>query len=276
MKKKYDSGLVKNSRPVSLHLLLENDIKALTAFSEEELLDIDKFIHDSRKSLKAISAVLLLFKPQLDKLQYVHWRSYFKEISKKYATLREPYIYIQTFNQVLEDLENTDKHNLLQLKNHLELNYKLLVKENGEIKETIGEFRKSTLEISATIHSLEIIADLKLLKQRRWKIFKKTMQLFEKLTLASTAEDFHKFRKWSRYFYFQLKVFNLLGLEKVPLKEVKRLHKVTTYLGDEHDLQLFYQYLRKQHPNVFGIVEPFLLLKINKLRRKVMELYPKV
>jgi len=274
MKNKLDDGPVKNTGSINLHLLLENDIHLLTSFSEENLLDIDKSIHEIRKSLKSILSILLLYKVQLVRTQYINWRSHFKAIAKQFASFRESYVYLQTFNRVEEDLKNAEKSSFIELRKHLENNYKLLVKENKKIKDTIRQLRESIITISISVENSHISSDLKLLEKSHRKTVQKTKQLFKTLTLSSSAEDYHKFRKWCRYLYFQEAVLKRLDKKKGVSKEIGKLHKITDYLGYEHDLQLFYLYLRKQFTDMFEIIQPFLLLKIKKLRKKVLALKP--
>jgi hypothetical protein len=47
-------------------------------------------------------------------------------------------------------------------------------------------------------------------------------------------------------------------------------------LGNEHDLQVFYQYLSTHFPELSQLSEALFRLKIKRLRKKVLTLYPKI
>jgi len=59
-------------------------------------------------------------------------------------------------------------------------------------------------------------------------------------------------------------------------KNNKRLCKLTEYLGKEHDLQMFYEYMVQHFAGLSCTYEPFFKLKIKKLRKKILAIYPKL
>jgi len=61
-------------------------------------------------------------------------------------------------------------------------------------------------------------------------------------------------------------------LLKVKSKENDKLHKLVGYLGDEHDLQLFYQGLKVHFAYLSEKVKPIFNLKIKSLRIKILKL----
>jgi len=105
--------------------------------------------------------------------------------------------------------------------------------------------------------------------------FDKSRRLFKKLNISSSAEEYHRFRKWCKIYYHQLLVLNRIGLEKMSKKN-KKLYKLTEFLGDEHDLQEFYQYLLTYFPELSQLSEAMFRLEIKKLRKKALALYPKI
>lgn len=276
MKAKYGSGLSQIDLPINLKVLLKNNINTIITFSGENLLNIDKSVHEIRRSLKAILAILLLFKVQFDRVQYLNWKSYFQSFLKQFAASRESFVFLQTLKKIENELKELNEIQFNELRNHLEIAYRLLVKENIKLKEVIGKLNGSIIKISATINNSSVYSDLRSLKNSYKKTFQKTKQWFKKLTLDSSMEDFHKFRKWCKFFYFQQIVLLNLDLEKVSLKENKKILKLSEFLGDEHDLQVLLQYLRINFTDLYEKAKPILLLKIKILRKKVLLLYPKI
>lgn len=275
MNSKNENGLDKIGKSVNLQLMLEKDINTLHSFSGEDLSKIDKSIHKTRKSLKSISAILLLYKVQFGKLQYLSSKSFIKTIAKQFGVVREPYVYLQTFNQIEDKLKEFDISNLDELRCHLELQYNLIVKDNKIDKERIQQGNESIVKLTETLNNFHVNFKFKPLKRRLLISFQKSKRLFKMLNLNSTAGEYHAFRKWCKIYYFQQAALNRIGSVKTSRKN-KKLFKLTEYLGKEHDLQLFYQYLTAHFPELSQLSEALFRLKIKRIRKKVLMLYPKI
>jgi CHAD domain-containing protein len=275
MKLKNDSIFNKIGQVVSLNLMLEKDINTINTFSGEDLLNIDKSIHNIRKSLKSISAILFLYEFQIDQTQYLGWKSDIKSLSKEFAVVREHFVYLQTFSNVEGELKDIEKSDLGEIRNQFESNYNQILLENIVSKETIRKGNEAIIKITEAIQNLHINSVLKLLKRRLLKSFRKSQKLYERLSLNSSSDEFHQFRKWCKRFYFQQVAFNQLGFKKTS-KQNKKLYKLTEYLGKEHDLHLFYQYLSFHFAELSQLSQSLFMHKIKKLRRNVLMLYPKI
>jgi len=255
-------------------MAVEKDIESVQSFSGIEITDTDRSIHKIRKSLKSVSAILLLYKGRLDPVQYLSWKLFLKTLSKKYAFLREPYVYLQTFNQIEHKLIGLNNFNPDEIRNYLEIQYKLIVNETI-VNETIQQGDKAILKLTETHNDFHVSYKPKRLKRMLLKSFKKSERLFKKLRLTSSHEAYHGFRKWCKIFYYQLAVLHRIELVNSS-KNNKRLYKLTDYLGKEHDLQLFFQYLVVHFPEFSVSSESFFRLRIKKLRKKILVLYPRL
>ena len=123
--------------------------------------------------------------------------------------------------------------------------------------------------------SIIIYSDIKLLNKSVLNTFKKSKKLYLKLSLSSTSEDFHKFRTCCKDNYLQQSVLILNKLRN-PSNHIKSLYKLTEYLGQEHDLQLFKDYLKMHFPELSKLSNSFFNLRIKKLRIKIMKLFPNI
>lgn len=261
-------------KQVSFLTAVEKDISRLQPFSAENLLAIDKSIHKIRKSLKSISAILLLYKDLSDKEQYLNWKTILKSLSKQYGVVRDPCVYLQTLTQIENELKEFDNYNSGELRNHLELQYHQIVHGENDY-ETIRQGNESIIEFTESLNNSNFNSEPKLLKRKLSVSIRKCKRLFMKLKLNSSADEFHEFRKWCKIYYFQQAALYRIGKGKTPKKNIE-LYTLTEYLGREHDLQVFYQYLVTHFPVLSFTSESFFRLKIKKLRRKILVLYPKV
>ena len=272
MKTNANCILSRNDFPISLEVLLEKKINPAWASANEGLPDIDKSVHKIRKSLRAMLAGLLLYTDKLKPAQYMSWEIYLKALIKQYATIRETYVNLQTFKEIEQQLKDLDQNSCIELGNYYESKYKLFVKENNRLDEIVKPLNKAFITISADIKNTPINSDISSLKKWHRKTFQKSKSLCDELTLSSSANDFHRFRKWARYFYFQQSLLDDAGLKKMNLKDNDKLHKLVAYLGDEHDLQLFYQGLKIHFAYLSEKTEPIFNVRIKRLRKKVLDL----
>jgi len=275
MKLKNDSIFEKIGQTVSLNLMLVKDFNKLNVFSGEDLLDIDKCIHEIRKSLKSISAILFLFEFQFDQALYVNWKFNIKSLAKQYEIVREHFIYLQILSKIDNELKDIEKGDLAEIRNQLESKYNHILLNNFIGEETIRNWNEAILKIIEAIQNLHINSDLKLLKRRLLKSYQKTNKLFEKLSLNSSTDEFHQFRKCCKRLYFQQVAFNRLGFEKNS-KQNKKLYKLTEYLGKEHDLNLFYQYLSFNFTILSQLSRSYFNRRIRKLRKNILMVYPQI
>ena len=156
MNSKTDKGLDIDGKPVCLKSVLEKDINKLNSVSVEDHLTFDKSIHTIRKSLKSISAILLLCEIHFDKVQYLTWQSSIKSLSKKYGEVREPYVHLQTFNQIKKKFKSFDNGNQYKLGYNLELQYNLIVDEIKFNKETVHPEKESILKLTEELNNLDV------------------------------------------------------------------------------------------------------------------------
>ena len=275
MKFKDDGIFGKIGKVVSLQLMLEKDINILQPFSGDDLLNMDISIHKIRKSLKSISAILYLYEFQFNQLQFLSLKFSIKSLSKQYAGAREHFVNLQIFYKLEDKLKEIDKSNIAELRTQFELKYNLILQENRIGKEAILNGNEAILKINEAILNLPINSELKLLKNRLLKSYKKSQKLYKRLSLNSSSDQFHEFRKWCKRFYLQQAAFNRLGLNKT-YKQNKKLYKLTEYVGKEHDLQLFIKYLSVHFVKLSQLSHSFFKRKTRKLKKKILILYPKI
>lgn len=189
--------------------------------------------------------------------------------------LRAPCVYLQTFNQIEEKIKSFDNGNLYELRYSLELQHNLIVNDIKNRKETIQTGVESIILLTEELGNSGIILNHTSLKKRLLISFQKSRGLFKKLNLHSSADEYHRFRKWCKIFYHQQIILNRIGSEKMSKKD-KKLYKLTEFLGNEHDLQVFYQYLSTHFPELSQLSEAMFRLVIKRLRKKALTLYPKI
>jgi hypothetical protein len=261
---------------ISLHSMLRKEFSDLKTHSDDDQFDVNQNIHEVRKCIKAILAIIILYKTNTDEATYSQWKSYLKALKGQCASLRESYVNLQTFSKLEDELNELDKVHFDELGGILETKYKSLVTGNQRIKGILKQLHNSIDKIALAINQSSVNSDLEILQKRHKKTLQKTKQLFEVLTINSNANDFHRLRRWSRYLYLQQSIFEREGFLKVSSKKNKLLHELNDYLGEEHDLQSFFQYLKENFTSISKMAEPIFIEKIDKLREKILKQYPAI
>jgi hypothetical protein len=276
MKMEGDITLASHKHTASLQVLVEKEIDTVNLLLVNDLYlnDVDHAIHEIRKFTKATQAALLLYKTKQTLPLYLHWKSYFKVISKQYAALRESKINLQIFYHLEKKIKASNKNNIILIKNHFEEKYNLLANDNQLIEKSIRQLNLSITQASLALSQTLANPDPEILRKKHKKTIHKANQLFKTLTFTSPPDDFHKFRKWMNYIYFQQIALKRAGLQKLNRKQNKQIHKLAVYLGDEHDLQLFQKYLKEHFVDQLAEMEAIISNRIKKLRMKIFTLYP--
>jgi CHAD domain-containing protein len=275
MKSSYEENLSKTNYPVSLKLILEKEMHVLRPLTDTDLVLFDKYIHDMRKSLKSISAILLFYKAQLNQRQFTSLKLSIKSLAKHYAAVRESYVYLQTLNKIETELKDLNENYLYELRNQLELNYNSVLKEYINSEKAIQFGNEGIIKIKEGINQININIEPKFIKKRLSKNYLKVERIFKKLNTKSSPDEYHKLRKYCKYLYYQQVMLNNIGIEETS-KQNKKLFKLTEYLGNEHDLELFYQYLEIHFAELSHITYRYFRSKIKRLRKKVVSQYPLV
>ncbi|MBC8005557.1 MAG: CHAD domain-containing protein [Verrucomicrobia bacterium] len=275
MKLKNNHILDQIGQVISLDLMLEEDIHTIHSISENDIQSINKSVHKLRKSLKSISAILFLYEFQIDQSQYLNWKSEIKSLSKQFSEVREYFIHLQTFKKVEDKLKDIDKSDLFEIRTQFESEYDQIVQRVTVREKTILKGKEAILKMCQEIQNRHIHSELKLLERRLLKSNQKAQKQFKKLSLNSSHNEFHEFRKSCKRFYLQHIVYNRLGFEKTS-KQNKKLYQLTEYLGKEHDLNLLYEFLSIHFHELPPLSQSFFMHKIRKLRKNVFMLYPEV
>jgi hypothetical protein len=242
---------------LGIQAIFTNEIKSIISLAVNGLSDVDKTVHLIRKSLKNIVAILVLTKDIIDNTQYSEIRSFFKSFSKKLTNVRESYINLKTFTSLDPVKSFPTETDPAPLKEKLNLEYEKARLEAINIFSEITQSRTSFEQKSKIMESILMNIDYKLLKNRYLKLFKKTRNFYNKLTLSSSMFDYHKLRKLSNILYFQQFVLNTLKLIRSHKKR-RKLHKLISDSGFEHDLQLFGQYIERHFNVLHEKIAPYL------------------
>jgi CHAD domain-containing protein len=194
--------------------------------------DFDESIHDSRKCMKRIRAVLRLIRDDIGKRKYMKENFFFRDINRNLSELRSINANIET----LVKLESDKSVALKPLIDHFiglkeKIIYKLCLEDDrpGKAVKMLEKGRKRTGRIIIKNKDFEILFPGLI------RVFYQCLNTMVLATSKPTKSNLHEWRKKVKYLYYQLQV-----LEPVIPGELvaytPELDKLADYLGDDHDL----------------------------------------
>ncbi len=208
---------------------IDNAISRLeTGFDD----DFDESIHEARKCVKRIRAVLRLIRDDIGSDKYRKENFFFRDINRNMSDIRSITVNIET----LAKLDSDDSLDYKTLIGHFtglkqKIIYKLCVEENrqAETLEMLRRGRKRTGRILIKNKDFEILF-LGLIR-----VFNQCLRSMNMAKNDPTAINLHEFRKKVKYLYYQSQVLEPVLPEKA-VSVTPKLDKLADYLGEDHDL----------------------------------------
>ncbi len=208
---------------------IDNAISRLeTGFDD----DFDESIHEARKCIKRIRAVLRLIRDDIGSDKYRKENFYFRDINRNMSDIRSITVNIET----LAKLDSDESLDYKALIGHFaglkqKIIYKLCVEENrpAETLEMLRRGRKRTGRILIKNKDYEILF-LGLIR-----VFNQCLRYMNMAKNDPAAINLHEFRKKVKYLYYQSQVLEPVLPEEAVIVTPK-LDKLADYLGEDHDL----------------------------------------
>ena len=271
---KADEPVSKSIRRVALHEIEE----AIGQLRHSK--DRDKAIHEARKSLKKLRALLRLVQPELGKV-YQAENSRLRKLGRKLSELRDAKATVEIFDSLISGhADQLPQKAFSSIRQGLEKS-----KQATDRKLNAAQVLRSTsLALTATIRRVAkwpinedgfaAISDG--LKDR----YRRGRAAMAAAVENPTAENFHEWRKRVKDHWYHVRLLQDLWKEHNPSREAD-LHNLETWLGDDHNLAVLRQQIEADRDK-FGkpaILEMFFAIleeRQKQLRQDAMDLGIKI
>ncbi|MFP4333439.1 MAG: CHAD domain-containing protein [Campylobacterales bacterium] len=218
-------------------------LDVLHTLSDSKITQAKK-IHNIRKSFKKIRAILKLAKYDLkDRETYVTQNNYYKYAGKRFSDSRDHLVLKKTLNKIAEKYDIKDK-----------IEFSSLESLNTNVNS--DKFTVLEKEIQLKREYLNIY---KLKKKKRplkaglKKIYKKLIKNRKKAYSTYKDSDFHEWRKATKNYMYQSKLFKNT-LPKKLKKKTKNLKKLADLLGLDHDISVLKEFILNQNKKNTSII----------------------
>lgn len=220
-----------------IHRLLEQ-LNEETARLVVPVSRVHVFIHESRKNIKKIRAVLRLVRHEIGEEKYQELNAFYSEAGQQVAMLRDDTSIIE----LLENFKLAIKSPTLKrsIQKSIRLTVKKREKEFAEFHKNKQDTRlsKSLLNITEELNRLNIHGNPEIfILQSVGKVHQNTIKRMNLAEKEGSKEAYHNWRKQVKYLMFQM----MLLKNAWPLffeAYIAELDKLQKLLGKLHDLDI--------------------------------------
>jgi CHAD domain-containing protein len=237
---KADESLRKSLRQI-VRKQLGNALKELT---EPHPGPRDEVVHDTRKALKRVRAVLRLVRPVLGEKAFQRENTCFRDAARPLTEVRDARILVETLDKLIEHFKE-------QIAGH---------SFNGVRKSLQGHLRKVRKRVLDEQNAFAAVAET-IRRERdgvkgwmkvpnRWRsvglglreTHRGAKDGFKVAKADPTDEKLHEWRKQVKYLFYQQEILRPLWTERID-EMVHEVNQVGDLLGDDHDLVVLRQIL---------------------------------
>jgi CHAD domain-containing protein len=260
------------SLPHGIHRMALKELEQIREFVGGHSKDSrDDIVHEARKGLKKVRALLRLVRPAIGKKTYRRENTALRDAAKPLTDVRDARILIDTFDKIVELRgRSAAGHPFAAIR-------KELVGHQRRVRRRVLEDDKAfTVVASAVDRALDRLEDWVRVHDG-WssvgegveRVYRRGRQAFAAAQQKPTVEHLHEWRKQAKYLRYQMDVLRPLKPKALtPL--ARRVDHLGDLLGDDHDLAVLRRELAGD-PARFGgpeALEP-LLPRIDRRREKL-------
>ncbi|MBV6627562.1 MAG: CHAD domain-containing protein [Rivularia sp. (in: Bacteria)] len=236
-------------------------------------------IHDVRKRIKKIRAVIRLVRDDLGKEVYQQENHCFRDAGRNLSEIRDAQVLLETFNKLekhFADFINPQGFTDLEqiLVEHQQSTCKQVLKEDNSVVETLAEIKNARERIS--YWSLESSSGASILSNGLHRVYKHGYQDCQSVLEEEqpTAEMLHDWRKRVKYLWYHLRIIRPIWSDLIN-EWTNQTKQLGEYLGDDHDLAVLHEFINNQQEVLKNQAELEVFNSLINRRRKQLQLAAK-
>ncbi|MDX1542762.1 MAG: CHAD domain-containing protein [Christiangramia sp.] len=229
--------------------------KNITSVAAEEVdgcitslstMNIHEAVHDIRKRLKKLRALARLVRDEMGEENYKAINIYYRDLGRELSDFRDLTAHIETM-EVLRD----------RYGNHLYVNFfnsviRNIEKERDEMEKKLREksFFSEHLPNKLNYAQKELVKwpvgkdDISIILPSIERVYKRGKKALKKAYENPGKEIFHEWRKRVKYLWYQILLLQETWPELFGTFEAE-IHELADYLGNDHDLMVLNDRLKK-------------------------------
>jgi CHAD domain-containing protein len=227
------------SVPDGLRRLVREELRSAAAeLSSSNTGDRDESIHEARKSVKKIRAVLRLVRPSLGDI-YAAENARFRDTGRKLSEFRDAGAIIETFDQLRDKYRpELGTVTLRAIRTRL-VKEKLERDQSADIEQVLARCASSLRGAIRRVRSWPFPHEgFAAIGPGFEATFRRGRQAMERARKHGSDEDFHEWRKAVKYHWYHIRLLEKSWTDVLTAYE-KSLKDLETWLGDDHNLVVF-------------------------------------
>jgi CHAD domain-containing protein len=223
-------------------------------------------VHEARKALKRLRALLRISRPALDERRYCRENAVFRDVGRELSEARDAQVLLETLDSLLDRFgDELPRGSWARLHGALEAGAAQAQADGrGSYEDVLAVLTRARRRVSSW--SLPTENGSGSLAEGFERIYRRGRRGFRRAKADPTARNLHELRKRAKDLWHAAQLLEPVCPEKMePL--AKSAHRLSNLLGDDHDLSVLLEYAER-HPQLLDPGERERLQTVVDRRRK--------
>lgn len=207
-------------------------------------------VHEARKSVKKVRAVLRLVKPELGRLYRIE-NTGMRELGRKLSEIRDAGATVETFDSLREKhLEHLDRHGLKAIR-HTLVAQKEEAEQGARSEGVLVQVAEILRTKARTIEEWPLRADgFSAFRKGLEDTYRRGRKVLKATHKHPRPENYHEWRKRVKDHWYHIRLIYHASTDETKAYE-KNLKDLETWLGDDHNLVVLREKISSD-PIVYG------------------------
>ncbi|RLQ86895.1 CHAD domain-containing protein [Notoacmeibacter ruber] len=211
--------------------------------------DLEEAVHDLRKRMKKVRALLRLVRPGLEKTYQIENKAC-RDVARPFSEIRDAQVLPTTIARLRDVFAANDEAR--QLFKPLEAwgdAHRQEILDDADLKERRQEAADTIEKIRERFHEIELdCAPEKALRKGVAKSYGRARDGLSEAIVSSDAELLHDWRKRLKYHWYHMRLLRDIWPDAMDTR-IAALDRLTDILGTDHDLVVLLERLRADDPD---------------------------
>jgi len=209
--------------------------------------DLNESVHETRKDLKKLRALLRLVRESLGKKAYKKENKTYRDAARALAPFRDSWVRLTLVQELRDRQEDELLHEALEMMaKQLRAEYEEQIRGNA-VPDAINEAADLLTSARKRIDDWPLPEEggFDLFRGGLEKVYRRGLKGLRRSLSNPSAENLHEWRKRCKYLRHQMDLLHP-AYPKLLLATEDSLHDLTDFLGDDHDLAVLRETLESE------------------------------
>lgn len=264
---------------IGIRRILAEEVERIDGFLLQYEHEPHTLIHETRRILKRIRAVIWLMEPDIGIYNCQREAAVYRDIGRRISLLRSLYVNQETLEKLKKELpQKFGGGPLERIAQSLKKQYESKLQEALVKENLMVVLRKDIEEAKSNLENLPVMHDdLEIPAHALRDSFRAGRKCWRKVARKANSINIHDLRKETKNLLFQLQMFEQFDPKGIH-RRIEPLHRLAQLCGAEHDHYELLLFIRKYLPQ--EALKKELMFRINKkmtvYRKQILPLSRKI